>query len=243
MQVLSGERMSGPQRISKIVDLEERQQVLNYLVRPDPVECRPVKILYFGHSFVQHMQDYMAALPYYMGNFGLPFNEASVYFKSMSGAPVERLRKKHNLNLVNRMQPEIVMLEIGTNDLSEPEKSPRYVHDQVLELVREILDCRVRKVVVNQVVRRGKKGLIGKDQDFEEKIHSYNHMMEDTLKHLPRTLFWHHRNMWGDIEALVEDGTHLNDQGNKRVYRSVKGALKSVSTEIRPAWRSREFYY
>ena len=235
---------TGPTKISKITEVGERQRVLDQLVRPDPVECRPVKVLYFGHSFVQHMQDYMGSLPYYMGNFGLPYNEASVYYKSLSGANVERLRKKHNIDLVNRMQPEIVVLEVGTNDLSMVEKTALYVHDQVLELVRELLDCRVRLVIVSQVVMRGKKGLIGKDKDYEEKMHAYNHMIEASLNVLPRATFWHHWKMWGDIEVLVvDDGTHLNDQGNKRVYRSLKGALKSNIAGIRPAWKSTEYYY
>ena len=238
------EMASGPARISKIGEVGERQRLLNYLVRPDPNECSPVKVLYYGHSFVQHLQDYMASLPYYMSNLGLPYNEGSVYYKSLSGATVDRLRKKHNLDLVNRMQPEIVILEVGTNDLSLIEKTPLFVHDQVMELIRELLDCRVRKVILSQVVMRGKKGLVGRDQDYEEKIHAYNHMIEGSLRHLPRTAFWHHRNMWGDIEALVgDDGTHLNDQGNKRFYRSMKGAVKSTVAEIRPAWRSTEYYY
>ena len=156
---------SGLTKISKITDIVERQRVLDFLGRPDPDEVRPVKILYYGHSFVQHLQDYMADLPYYMGNFGISFNEASVHFKSLSGASVERLR---NINLVDRIQPEIVLLEVGTDDLSEMNKSARQVHDQLLELVREILDCRVRKVIVSQVVLRGKKGLVGKDQDYSE---------------------------------------------------------------------------
>ena len=234
---------SGLTKISKITDIVERQRVLDFLGRPDPDEVRPVKILYYGHSFVQHLQDYMAELPYYMGNFGISFNEASVHFKSLSGAPVERLRKKHNINLVNRIQPEIVLLEVGTNDLSEVNKTARYVHDQVLELVREILDCRVRRVIVSQVVLRGKAGLAGKDQNYSEKMHEYNHMIEASLQYLPRAAFWHHYKMWVDVETLVgTDGTHLNDQGNKRLYRSLKGALKSTSAAIRPAWRSREFY-
>ena len=160
---------SGPARISKMGDVGERQRMLDYLGRPDPNECRPVKILYYGHSFVQHLQDYMASLPYYMGNLGLPFNEGTVHYKSLSGATVERLRKKHNLDLVNRMQPEILVLEVGTNDLSELDKTPQYVHDQVLELVRELLDCRIRKVVVSQVVMRGKKASLGKIRTMRRK--------------------------------------------------------------------------
>ena len=50
---------TGPPKISKIGDVGERQRVIDYLGRPDPDECRPVKILYYGHSFVQHIQDYM----------------------------------------------------------------------------------------------------------------------------------------------------------------------------------------
>ena len=227
-----------------ITDITERQRLLDFLGRPDPLEMNPVKVLYYGHSFVAHLQDYMATLPCYMGNFGLHFDEASVSYKSLSGASVDRLMKRSKVNQINRMQPEIVVLEVGTNDLSEYENTAGQVHDKVLQLVRDILDCRVRHVIVSQVLLRGERGLVGKDTDFENKVYDYNHRMEASLQLLPRTTFWHHRNLWRDIESHVEDGdgTHLNDIGHKKLYRSLKGGLKSTIRKIRPAWSCRVGY-
>ena len=224
------------QRISKIVDITERQHVLNHLARPDPNEVCPVKVLYYGHSFVSHIQDFMATLPYYMSNFGITDNEALIHYKALNGATIDRMKKKSNVNKINRMQPEIVVLEGGTNDLASFDMTSQDVCDVMMDLVRDVLDCRVRHVIVSQVLLRGKKGLIGYDPDFAEKVYRYNHLIEDALQYLPRTSFWHHRNLWGDIEQHVEDGTHLNDLGHKKLYRSLKGAIKFNIKKIRPAW-------
>ena len=224
------------QRLSEITDLQARQQWLNYLARPDPYELKPVKVLYYGHSYVSHFQDYVATLPYYMANFGMDLKEAVVHYKSLSGADVERLAKKSHLNKINKMRAEVIVLEVGTNDLAKLDKTPRELCDQVISLTRELLDCRVREVIISQVLLRGKDGLKKAATDFEEKVYLYNHMVERDVQFLPRASFWHHYKLWRDIEDHVEDGTHLNDLGHKKLYRSLKGALQSTITRIRPAW-------
>ena len=229
-------------RISDIPEVAERQRFLDFLARPDPDEVCPVKVLYYGHSFVSHMQDFMATLPYYMGNFGISDNEASVYFKALNGAPITRLRKKSHITKICRMRPEIVIVEGGTNDLADRDNSAYDVRDMMLDLVRDILDCGPREVIVSQVLLRGKKGLIGYDPNYREKTYLYNHLIEEALQYLPRTSFWHHRKLWGDIEQYVEDGTHLNDVGHRKLYRSLKGAIQSTSRRLRPAWTSRDYY-
>ena len=231
------------QRLSEITDVQERQHALNYLARPDRSEVSPVKILYYGHSFVAHMQDYMATLPLYMNNFGIDYQEAVVYYKSKSGATIDRLRKKSQVDKILKMQPEIVVLEAGTNDLAKITLSPAYVCDQMMDLVRDMLDCRVREVIVSQVLLRGEEGLKDAAPHFEDKVYSFNHKVEDALRHLPRASYWHHRNLWKDIEGQVEDGTHLNDVGHKKLYRSLRGALQSTVNRIRPGWANSASYY
>ena len=227
------------QRISEITDLQLRQRWLDYLGRPDYHEQAPVKVLYYGHSFVQHLQDYFASLPTYMFNFGLDTREACIYYKSLSGATIDRLRKKSNVDKVNKMQAEIVILECGTNDLADVDLSAGDVCDKMMNLCRDVLDCRVREVIVSQVLLRGEAGLRNYDPDYTEKVYLYNHMVENALQYLPRASFWHHHNLWRDIEDHVVDGTHLNDLGNKKLYRSLKGALNTAITRVRPAWATR----
>ena len=229
------------QRLSEISDVHLRQRWIDYLGRPDQHETTPVKALYYGHSFVSHFADYMATLPYYMNSFGLSSQEVCVYYKGLGGATVDRLLKKSNLNKVNKMQAEIVVLEVGTNDLADASKSPGEVCDQVLQLAREILDCRVREVIISQVLLRGVKGLKDADPEFEEKVYLYNHQVERAVHFLPRASYWHHYNLWKDVEKHLEDGTHLNDLGHKKLYRSLKGALQSTIARIRPAWQNFDY--
>ena len=223
-------------------DINERQAWLDYLGRPDQRADCPVKILYYGHSFVSHFQDYVATLPAYMSNFGMSNQEGVVYYKSLSGAPISRLAKRSKLNIVNKIQPEIVILEAGTNDLAEPDTYPGEVCDNLIDLIRGILDCRVREVIVSQVLLRGDEGLAKAAPDFTDKVYLFNHMVESALQYLPRAFYWHHRNLWREINDHVEDGTHLNDLGHKKLYRSLKGALNTAVARVRPLWIARGHY-
>ena len=233
------------QRISEITDINLRQRWLDYLGRPDQHADYPVKVLYYGHSYISHFQDYVASLPCYMSNFGIDSREAVVYYKGLSGATIDRLSKKSHMNKVNKMQPEVVIVEAGTNDLAKTELSAGDVCDLMMDLVRDLLDCRVREVIVSQVLLRGEAGYSKCDHEFEDKVYLYNHMVEGALHHLPRSSFWHHWKLWRDIELHVEDGTHLNDLGHKKLYRSIKGAINNVVTRVRPAWSARDYstYY
>ena len=231
--------MSSLVRISEISDLVERQHALDYLGTPDINDISPVRVLYYGHSFVGRIQDYIKILPVYRFNFGMDLTEAAVYFQCDGGATLDRLRSPGNLSKLKRVQPEIVVIEGGTNDLAREDLSPKEVADEMLELCRDILDCRAREVVVSQVLLRGKAGMKRAVANFEEKVYEYNHRVEDALEFLPRASFWHHYKLWRNIEdhVITDDGTHLNDLGHKKLYKSLCGAIRSTTDRIRPAWR------
>ena len=230
------------QKISEITDIVERQKVLDHLGHPDPEDISPVKICYYGHSFVSHMVTYINTLPDYMQHFGIFPQQGSVVFEGKGGATVKRLREDENVRKILKMGPEIIVLEAGTNDLARADLSPKDVSDNMLELVRDMLDCHAREVVVDQVLLRGQEGMLRAVPEFEEKVHEYNRRIKDALQYQPRATFWHHRNLWNvDLEAHLEDGTHLNALGNKKLYRSVKGAMQSTMKKIRPAWATQPF--
>ena len=139
-----------------------------------------------------------------------------------------RLREDHNIRKILCIKPEIVVLEAGTNDLTKEELTAADVCAEMVELVRDLLDCHVRQVIVGQIILRGEGSMENAVPDFDQKVYKYNHCIEDTLKYLPRASFWHHRKLWDvDIEAHLEDGTHPNELDNKKLYRSVKGKVLS----------------
>ena len=225
------------QRISQIENIFQRQCVLDYLAFPDPQEIAPVNVLLYGHSFVTHLKDYVVSLPPYMWNLGMDPEKARVGYKGLGGAKLDRLRAPANLDELQRLRPEVVVIEAGTNDLAHEHLLPVHVCDEMMNLVRDIIDCQVREVIVGQVILRGERGMERAVWDFEQKVYEYNHRIEDALQFQPRASFWHHRNLWDvDLEAHLEDGTHLNSLGHKKLYRSIRGAVQSTVNRIRPAW-------
>ena len=230
-------------RISEIDNVFHRQCVLDYLAFPDPHEVRPVNVLLYGHSFITHLKDYVVSLPWYMWNLGLDLDKASVGYMGLGGATVDRLRRTTRLDCLQRLSPEVVFIEAGTNDLARDYLSPLDVCEEMLKLVRDVIDCQVREVIVGQVILRGEKGMERAVPDFPRKVYEYNHMLEEALEFMPRASFWHHRNLWNiDLEEHVEDGTHLNSLGHKKFYRSIRGAVQSTMTRIRPAWSYPQYF-
>ena len=75
-------------------------------------------ILIFGHSFVRRLKDDLAARfdARAARNFHLP-ESGRVSLYGTGGRTVEKLNK-YNLSLLVKYKPDIVILEIGTNDLS-----------------------------------------------------------------------------------------------------------------------------
>ena len=231
------------QRISEITNVFQRQSVVDYLAFPDPYDVSPVNVLLYGHSFVTHLKDYIATLPSYMWNLGMDRNVAQISYKGLGGATVDRLRRPVTLGDVQRQRPEIVVIEAGTNDLARDYLTPGDVCEEMVKLVRDVIDCHVREVIVCQVILRGEEGMLRAVDDFPDKVYEYNHLIESELEFIPRANFWHHRNLWDvDLEEHVEDGTHLNNLGHKKLYRSIRGAVQSTSTRLRPAWRYPSYF-
>jgi len=79
---------------------------------------REPKVLILGHSFVKHLnRDLRASFDL---RVSLDFNfrgTASIVLHGVGGRTVDRLRN-FDLQIVQELSPDIVLLEIGTNDLS-----------------------------------------------------------------------------------------------------------------------------
>lgn len=111
-------------------------------------------ILILGHSFVKRLQrDMLSNFDARVdANFKLQ-GSALVHLHGIGGGTVAKLRS-FDLQVVTSISPDVVILEIGTNDLSlEP---PEVVGSAIEELVRLLLDSfSVRVVGVCHVIPRG----------------------------------------------------------------------------------------
>ena len=110
-------------------------------------------ILILGHSFVRRLRDDLAARfdARAAPNFHLP-ESGHVSLFGTGGRTVEKLNK-YDLSSLHKYRPDIVILEIGTYDLST--RRPEVVGSQIDDLVHVLRDqYKVRVVGVCQVINR-----------------------------------------------------------------------------------------
>lgn len=180
-------------------------------------------ILVLGHSFVKRLHKDIEQRSHrqFSHDFELNF-KANVCLHGVGGRTVPKLWK-HDLSVVERISPDIIILEIGTNDLSDEE--PLLVASSVEVLVRFLHDrFNVSVIGFCLVIPRGRLS----NEVFNEKVSIFNELVRDLLKPLTYTFCWFHHGV--SSKFLLRDGVHLNHAGQLRLYRSYRGAmLKALS--------------
>ena len=129
---------------------------------------------------------------------------------------------QYYLPVVASFAPDIVILQLGTNDLSRLD--PLVVGSSIEELVTILHDkYKVKLICVCQT-------LLGSDPVFNMRVRAFNKYVKTFLEALPYVFFCGHRGFWNASQRfLARDGIHLNRQGQYKFYRSLRGAvLKSL---------------
>lgn len=179
----------------------------------------PPRILVLGHSFVQRLHKFV--LRSHSGlneNFNLS-EPIILKWLGVGGRTVDKVRH-YDMQAVRAFRPDIVILQLGTNDLSAI--PPLKVGSDIEELVKLLHShYKVKVVVVCQTLRRDSH------QEFNDKVVALNQYTQVFLEHHPFVLFWKHIGLWNTRESMyLRDGVHLNDRGQLRLYRSFRGAIQ-----------------
>jgi len=172
--------------------------------------CVP-KILILGHSFVRRLRDDLAAhfdaraAP----NFHLP-ETGHVSLYGTGGRTVAKLNKYDLPWVVNKYQPDIVILELGTNDLST--LPPEIVGSQIDDLAQALRDqYKVRVVGVCQVLNRNNPQTLAPACDFNAKAAVLRQYLSVVLADQPGIFLWTHKEFYRSDRSLLSlDGVHCN---------------------------------
>ena len=151
-------------------------------------------VLILGRSFVKRLQRDMLSNSDARvdANFKLQ-GSALVHLHGICRRTVAKLRS-FDLHVVTSISPDVVILEIGTNDLSlEP---PEVVGSAIEELVRLLLDSfSVRVVGVCHVIPRGISEMSHIPASFfAQRAQILNHYVSVILDDIPNAFCWRHRN-------------------------------------------------
>ena len=231
--------------MKKISELSEREQqrVIADLATPDQFDTSIVKALYYGHSFVNHYVKWERRNPEFV-NLGFDQKDLLMFYHGDGGANIDNLLQDHNLEHVERIAPELVVVEVGTNDIANDMFGPSLLELKVETLIKELKDRRVRFVVINQVLYRGEAAYPDMSEHdrkqamklFQCKTVSYNMECERRINNIPNCMFKKHQGLWSNIEQCVNKrGVHLNDAGHKKLYNSLRSGVMRAMKRIRPA--------
>ena len=186
------------------------------------------KVLILGHSFVKRLKndldnnfDVRAT-----STFGL-VGTAEVHLYGIGGRTVEKI-KSYDLPVVRQLMPEIIILEVGTNDLTSV--APEIVGSSIEDLV-VTLKCisSVAVVCVCHVIPRGESTL--RSLFFRDRARVLQQYLDVVVDPLECVFPWRHKAFTRpDQDFYLRDRVHLNARGQYLLYRSYCGAiLKALS--------------
>lgn len=181
------------------------------------------KVLILGHSFVRRLSsDLSRCFDLRAGKDFKLQGTASVCLHGVGGRTVATLRS-FDLHVIRRLSPDIVILEIGTNDLSR--FPPEVVGSAIEELVQFLLEqFSVRVVGVCHVIPRGVS--YANSSLFLERVLVLHKYLEVVLDSCSKVFCWRHREFSHPAKDFyLPDGVHLNPSGQYLLYRSYRGAI------------------
>ena len=154
-------------------------------------------------------------------------SEHEVKVQGVNGGTVSSMF--HRLLDVKNFQPTVVFMQIGSNDIGS---SSRTVSDVLLSieiLVDVLLSMGVKCVMIGLLMHRekvlAKRGLTLVEYNTRvDEMNSGLYALTCTM--YPRMILWIHRGLQlPQIPILRSDGVHLNEEGNRRLRISIRGAL------------------
>ena len=194
-----------------------------------------IKVVVIGHSFVRRLRDHLTSERGQGHNLGLDPNMVNVVMYAQGGMTADRLRQ-HHFQFIRNQLPDIVYIELGCNDLTDPSLSPAQIATDLHNLAHSILQLGVSQVVVGQTLWREDAGIPDDMPDYNMRVVHLNNHLQQQLRATPGSSFWHHRGMWRSSHPIISvDGAHLTRIGNHRLYRSIRGAIIQAVQRVHSA--------
>ena len=142
------------------------------------------------------------------------------------GGSVRTFREPATMTRISARVPDIVVTLLGGNDLDGKfPPPPEAVGLQLGRLGDELLALGVRQACLCQIERRKK----WRHFDFDTgaaRVASANTALQSACEGRRGLFYWSHKYLWNSsAKVFRQDGVHLSDIGNFRVFRSIRGAI------------------
>ena len=149
----------------------------------------PLRILILGHSFIRRLHVFLRQ------NFNEVFarnlhidGDLSIKWHGIGGRTISKVIR-HDLGIVEKFAPEIVVIQLGTNDLSSVSAVET---GSALEDLSHLLheSYGVQRVCVCQTIFRSNAPL------FNHQVKLLTKYLKVVFEPIPYVLYWRHRGFW-----------------------------------------------
>ena len=196
----------------------------------------PAKVAIIGHSFVRRLQSYVNQDDS-KRNLGLTYTSHQVAMRGGGGRRISHLQQE--FAFIGHMQPEVVLIDIGTNDLDSLRKPVQVLARELFQVAATLRDrYNVKLVVICEVFYRTPVGrYASSNPNFNELVHEFNQTCKTyaaSASHVFRNIhFWHHSGLVHNWQQYIVDGVHFNELGLFKYFRSLRSAVIRFSSMAR----------
>lgn len=176
------------------------------------------RVLVLGDSFIRRLREFVLGTPQ---NFSVNFHLthcAVIKWHGVGGCTITKTIQ-YNLHVIESFNPDIVTIQLGSNDLtSETALRVGSAIDDFVRLLHDVYNVQV--IYVCQTIMRQHQSA------FNRKAKLLTKYLKVVLEPIPYAHFWGHRGFLRPSDNIyVRDGVHLNLKGQKKFYRSLRGAI------------------
>ena len=182
-------------------------------------------LLIVGHSFVRRIADNVSLRRNFVNSLTIRYSTVS--FRGQGGMTVDRLHRL--IPDIAMMQPDVVVVDIGTNDLSGDGVDAAVLGLRIAGLVNDIRNLpSVRVVVILPIVARMVRCRYRTRPDFEQARHRCNDAVRTAVRSRSGVYVWRHRCLHHGERYYHNDGVHLNQAGCRLYALSIRRAALFV---------------
>lgn len=170
-------------------------------------------VLVLGHSFVRRMRDWL----HRERDLHLGLIQAEIHYHGVGGYTLFHLWDE--LSLIHSLTPQVLVLDIGSNDLSYLSMSPHTFVQELHQFVLYVMQhTAVRQVAIMQVFYRN-VGYVPRTHqrslyEYNVIVREVNVLLANMCKNSQSIHLGTIRGMWRDYPNYIKpDGVHFNEQG------------------------------
>ena len=189
---------------------------------------RGLTALVLGHSFTRRLSTWLVSN--HVFNFNVDSGRLQVFLHGLGGATVlsalrdDRRSVWREASLVRDLEANIVVLDIGSNDLCRPGIEPNLLVQSIFSFIQLCRSYGASSFVVMEILPRTGRAR------FNDRAAHCNRLLASMCLSLPDVYFWtHSRNNFCRrflSDYVSRDGDHVDvARGMHRYFMSVRGAL------------------